>query len=354
MSSVQGATAKVELRDGRDLKVHVAVSPARPQISLLSKGSQDDADGAAATSPAPVQFGSQDDLPVEKKLMFFLKSKAPVSFPRDEKIEVAAVDGSFHTALSLSDGSLLLEDANTALGVVQPLARFGPSAFGPVEARPVSADGVTGDWLPLGTLVRLPGFKELRCPHAVAEALHPHRQQSFSSPPRSPPTPAFDDPTNVPPGLLLEPSLSFPILPGGALYLKLRDDPSTVQTLTLPVLPAVTARSIEPPAETPVEPGQRQPMPGRAGHALNRRRRRQPRQPALQHRPLIADPFGDLHSISVLNCTRKIATVRSQNFSAPTGIKSWGNRSYDYRGYRTSTLLTYECEAEFFLPRPKQ
>ena len=253
-----GATAKVELRDGRDLKVHVAVSPARPQISLLSKGSQDDADGAAATSPAPVQFGSQDDLPVEKKLMFFLKSKAPVSFPRDEKIEVAAVDGSFHTALSLSDGSLLLEDANTALGVVQPLARFGPSAFGPVEARPVSADGVTGDWLPLGTLVRLPGFKELRCPHAVAKPCTLTGSNLFLATAISA-TPAFDDPTNVPPDFTGT-QLVVPHPAGGALYLKLRDDPSTVQTLTLPVLPAVTARSIEPPAETPVEPA-RQPKP---------------------------------------------------------------------------------------------
>ena len=74
------------------------------------------------------------------------------------RVEVAAVDGSFHTALSLADGSLMLEDANTALGVVEPLARFGPSAFGPVQARAVSADGVAGDWLPLGTLVRLAGL----------------------------------------------------------------------------------------------------------------------------------------------------------------------------------------------------
>ena len=52
--------ANVELRDGRELKVHTTVNPARPQIALLSKGSQDGAEAAL-----PVQFGSQDDLPVE-------------------------------------------------------------------------------------------------------------------------------------------------------------------------------------------------------------------------------------------------------------------------------------------------
>ena len=62
----------------------------------------------------------------------------------------------------------MLEDAKTALGVVEPLARFGSSAFGPLRLRVLSAAGVSGDWLPLGTLVRLPGFKELRCPHNPA------------------------------------------------------------------------------------------------------------------------------------------------------------------------------------------
>src|ERR1035438_5255969 len=107
--------------------------------------------------------------PVEERLIFFFKSRVPVNFPRGEKVEVAATDGSFRTVLSLADGSLMLEDAKTAMGMVEPLARFGWSAFGPVQARVMSAGGVTGDWLALGTLVRLPGFKELRCPHALAK-----------------------------------------------------------------------------------------------------------------------------------------------------------------------------------------
>ena len=38
--------AKVELRDGRQLKVPVTVDPPRPQVTLLSKGTQDDASTA--------------------------------------------------------------------------------------------------------------------------------------------------------------------------------------------------------------------------------------------------------------------------------------------------------------------
>ena len=84
--------------------------------------------------------------------MFFLKSRVPANFPRNEKIEVAATDGSFQTTLSLSDGSVMLEDAHTAVVVIDPMARFGASAFGPLQFRPISSEGVAGDWAPLGTL----------------------------------------------------------------------------------------------------------------------------------------------------------------------------------------------------------
>ncbi|MGB6719967.1 MAG: hypothetical protein WBE72_04165, partial [Terracidiphilus sp.] len=121
--------AHVELKDGRELKTPVTVEPPRPQVTLLSKGVQD----AAGATPAPVQFGSPDDLPVDERLVFFLKSSSPAYFPRDEKVEVAADDSSFHTTLDLSDGSLMLEDAKTAVGSVEPFTRFGASAFGPIR-----------------------------------------------------------------------------------------------------------------------------------------------------------------------------------------------------------------------------
>ncbi|HVZ83140.1 MAG TPA: hypothetical protein VG893_05650 [Terracidiphilus sp.] len=231
------AFATVSLRDGRELKVHVTVNPPRPQIALLSKGSQD----SAAEPASPVQFGSPDDLPAAQRLVFFLKSRTPSTFPRDEKIEVAAADGSFKTSLTLADGSLMLEDATTALGVVEPLERFGSSAFGPIEARPVASDGATGDWLPLGTLVRLPGFKDLRCPRSQSHPCILTGSNLFLATAISA-TPGFDDPSAVPPDFTGT-QLTVPHPVGGQLYIKLRDDPSTVQTLTLPVLPLAPATS---------------------------------------------------------------------------------------------------------------
>jgi hypothetical protein len=224
-------TAKVELRDGRELKVPVSVDPPRPEVALLSKGTQDE----ASTDPSPVHLGSPNDLPVDGRLVFFLKSKTPANFPRNEKVEVAAVDNSFRTTLSVSDGSLMLEDANTALGVVEPLAKFGSSAFGPLQARAVSADGVAGDWLSLGTLVRLPGFKELHCPHSVLRACtltgtNLFLAESVAS------SSDFDNAVNVPADFTGT-QLTVPHPVNGLLYLKLRDDPETVQTLSLSAMP---------------------------------------------------------------------------------------------------------------------
>jgi hypothetical protein len=227
----------VELRDGRELKVPVHVEPPRPQVTRLSKGSQETDPSAAAS---PVHLGSADDLPISQRLVFFLKSVEPQKFPRNQTVEVAAEDGSFHTTLSLADGSLLLEDARTAMGTVEPLARFGPSAFGPLRARAVSADGVAGDWMPLGTLVRLPVFHELRCPHAAAKPCILSGTNLFLVDSLAA-AQDFDNAVQVPTDYTGA-QLAVPHPANGTLYLKLRDDPHTVQTLVLPVTP------ISPPA----------------------------------------------------------------------------------------------------------
>jgi hypothetical protein len=237
--------AHVSLRDGRVLTAPVTVDPPRPQVMLLNKGVQND---GSAPQP-PVQLGSEDDLPIEGRLVFFLKSIVPQAFPRDEKVEVAAEDSSFHTMLTLSDGSLMLEDTHTAVGSLEPLARFGPSAFGPVRVRAISGDDSAGDWLPLGTLVRLPEFKALHCPRSLAKpcvlsGTNLFLVTSFAA------TPDFEDATDVPPQFTGT-QLTVPHPVNGVLYFKLRDDPATVQTLTLAVTPMQTATLPTAPAASP-------------------------------------------------------------------------------------------------------
>jgi hypothetical protein len=132
------------------------------------------------------------------------------------------------------------------------LKRFGASAFGPVEVRALSADGVSGDWIPLGTLVRVPGFKELRCPRSQTKPCTLTGSSLFLA--NSIGTaPDMDNATDVPPDFTgTQLSVSHPT--NGTLYLKLRDDPNTVQTLTLPVMPASQSPVQTPAVKTPAAP----------------------------------------------------------------------------------------------------
>jgi hypothetical protein len=255
--------AYVELKDARTLKATVTVEPPRPRIALLSKGVQQDS-GADAL---PVQLSSSEDLPVEGRLVFFIRSVIPADFPRDEKIEVASDDMSFHTMLGMNDGSLVLENADTAVASLEPLKRFGFSAFGPVQVRAIAADGAASDWVPLGTFVRLPGFKDLRCPRSVTKPCMLSGSDLFLVGSLAD-SPSFENPTDVPPDFTGT-QLIVPHPVNGVLYLKLRDDSAIVQTLTLPVTfislpaseapprkahPAAAPEPATPPAASPTTP----------------------------------------------------------------------------------------------------
>jgi hypothetical protein len=256
-------SAKVTLRDGRTLHVAATVSVPRPQVELLSKGVQHDESENDPSVQPPVRLGSPNDLPLQRKLVLFLRTRVPGVFPRNEKIELASDDsaeGSFQTTLSFADGSLMLEDAHTAVAVIDPLARFGPSAFGPIQLRAITADGITGDWVPLGTLVRLPGFsgspasKELRCPRNQTKPCQLTGTNLFLITAVSP-NPDMSNAVEVPEEFTGT-ALTVPnIVRSGAtgtLYLRLRDDPNTVQTLNLPIITPTATGSL---ASTAADPG---------------------------------------------------------------------------------------------------
>jgi hypothetical protein len=160
LSVKETASARVSLKDGRVLPLPTSVQAPRPQITLMSKSLA----GDPTLDSSNVHLATPDELPLGGKISFFLKTVVPSSFARTEKIEVAAADGSFHTLMDLNDGSLLLQDAATMLGTLDPLKNFGPSAFGPLQLRAVDAAGAKSDWVPLGTLVRLPLLSSVRCP----------------------------------------------------------------------------------------------------------------------------------------------------------------------------------------------
>jgi hypothetical protein len=175
-------------------------------------------------------------MPQDARLNFFLKTVMPENFPPAEKIEVATADESFRVLLSFKDGNLTMQDAKTVFAVIDPMKLLGPSAFGPLKFRPVAADGTDGDWQPLVDLVRIPTLRGVHCDPAPEKPCTLSGDKLFLLDSVS--TEAnFANPVTVPEGFV-EDALTIPPPKGKTLYIKLRDHPDAVATVTLPMLTA--------------------------------------------------------------------------------------------------------------------
>lgn len=222
-------TAVATLHDGRTLSFPVVIEAARPTVLLISKT----VEPAGAHAAAAIHLTNQNELPQDGTISFVLRS--PSRWTRSEKIEVATEDNAFHTTLDVRDGSLMLQDSNTVLAKLNPLKSFGPSAFGPLRFRPI-VDGAEGNWQLLGNLVRIPTLKEVHCPAnpgkpCTLSGSNLFLLDSVSSSSR------FHPSVQVPVGFA-DPTLDVPRPFGTLLYIKLRDDPTAINVVSLPVLPA--------------------------------------------------------------------------------------------------------------------
>jgi len=273
------ATAHVQLKDGRTMELENTVSEHRPHVMLASKSVD-----AAPDASNLVRLVDPNELPVGSKVSFVLKTVALPGFTRADKVEVQSDDQTLHTTLDVSDGGLVLQDNSTILGSFDPLKSFGPSAFGKLQLRAIDASGAPGDWIPLGTLVRVPVIASVKCARAThaavaaaaaaatraADASDAPATTAASGPP--PPvndtaTPAANDPNmqctlngsslflidsissdpqfthsvSVPDGYT-NPTLAVPRPSSGELYLHLRDDPTIANTITVPPNAATLSR----------------------------------------------------------------------------------------------------------------
>lgn len=221
-------TIHAALKDGRTLDLKTEVEAQRPAVAILTKSIQLD-----QSAPPAVRLGSDEELPQDGRLNFSLKTQVPEAFPSTEKIEVSTADEAFRVLLSFKDGNLTMQDTKTVLAVLDPMKLLGPSAFGPLKFRPVSGDGTNGDWQPLVNLVRIPMLTSIHCVTAAEKQCTLNGDKLFLLDSVS--TNAdFTNPVTVPEGFV-EDALAIPPPKGKMLYIKLRDDPDTVDTVALPL-----------------------------------------------------------------------------------------------------------------------
>jgi hypothetical protein len=236
-----GIPTKVTLKDGRVLTLSASVDAPRPRLILIGKSVLP----SASSTNSNIQLADQGELPQDATLSFAVRTQGQAVFSRDENIEVATSDESSATVLSFVNGGITLENAQVAVATLNPAKAFGTSGFGPLQFR-VVAKGISGDWQPLGNLVRLPVLKDLSCPSTAELACKLSGSNLFLIDSVSNDA-AFTHPVQVPDGFLGS-ALPVPHPTTGSLYLKLRDDPSvvnltTLETHQLPASPSELARA---------------------------------------------------------------------------------------------------------------
>ncbi len=223
----RGIAAKVTLKDGRVLPLIGAVDPPRPRVTLISQSVQP----SPSSRESNIQLTDQGELPQDAILTFAVRAQVPAIFARDETIEVAGTDESWSTMLSFGNGGLTLENGQVAVATFNPAKAFGASAFGPLRFR-VMAKSIPGDWQALGNLVRLPILRDLACstPELACKlsGSNLYLVDSLSN------DREFAHPVQVPDGFLGG-ALPVPHPTGGALYVRLRDDPAVINATSFDV-----------------------------------------------------------------------------------------------------------------------
>jgi hypothetical protein len=236
----RGIAAKVTLKDGRVLPLIGTVDSPRPRVTLIGQNVQP----SPSSRESNIQLTDQGELPQDAILTFAVRAQMPAIFARDQAIEVAGTDESWSTVLSFGNGGLTLENGQVAVATFNPAKAFGASAFGPLRFR-VVAKAIPGDWQPLGNLVRLPILRDLACstPELACKlsGTNLYLVDSLSN------DREFAHPVQVPDGFLGA-ALPVPHPTGGALYVRLRDDPSVINATSfdvqqLPPTPKDPARS---------------------------------------------------------------------------------------------------------------
>lgn len=234
------AGATVTLKDGRTLALAAEVMPPRPAAALIDKTVDAVPTGRISLADGDIGAGS--------KLTFSVRAVSPERFPSDVKVEVQAGDGGAVAALTPGAG-VSLADAGVLVASLDTGKAFAGPAFGPLQFRVVEA-GAASAWRPLVTLVRTPALGALKCPADPAQSCKLFGERLYLIAALSA-DPAFDHPVAAPDGFTGS-SLAAPRPAGARLYLKLRDDPQTIDAVQVgphapgrpaPARPDSTARS---------------------------------------------------------------------------------------------------------------
>ena len=221
----EAVEASVTFKDGHSGPLEVTVAAARPSVRLIEKSFRFDDPEAFAK----IELTDKDQVPLGARLTFSLRAESPARFRGDEKVEVSGPDGRVLANLTSAAG-LVFADSQVAIASLDTAKAFTPSTAGALRLRILRGE-TPGGWMPLATLVRLPRLEAVKCPPDPKKSCALTGSDLFLIDSLAS-TPAFHAPTQVPEGFTAS-TLEAPRPAGGKLYMKLHDDPSVVEVVTL-------------------------------------------------------------------------------------------------------------------------
>ncbi|PZU10284.1 hypothetical protein [Sphingomonas sp.] len=207
--------------DAARIELAAPPPPARLAATVIARHIQ----RPQQTAPVAIMLGSDDQVPADATLRASFRAAGGMRFTGRETIEIEAGSGGDTASLTAAHG-LTFADPQVVIATIQPAAALGTSAFGPLRAR-IVRDGIAGDWIPIGTLVRLPQIRQLRCPDdAAAPACELSGDNLFLISGVSA-TPGFENEAAIPDGYPGN-AIQVPRPAGKALYVRWHDDPATI------------------------------------------------------------------------------------------------------------------------------
>jgi hypothetical protein len=210
----------VAFKDGRVSHYDVTVGPPRPEVELVSKT----VEGAPNTG---IQLANTEDLPQGATLVFSMRMLKTTN-AGDVRLQVAKEDDSLSTELTEKDGTL----SGGLTGRLNPAKAFGPTAFGLLKFRVLEGQSAS-DWVPLATLVRLPRLTSISCPADPGQQCTLAGSSLFLLDSVGAEA-SYIQSVTVPPGFKGS-SLQVPYPTENGMVVKLRDDPSQPNPVTLHV-----------------------------------------------------------------------------------------------------------------------
>jgi hypothetical protein len=179
------------------------------------------------TTPVAISLGSDTEIPGTATLTLSLQAGKDAHFTGQEAVEIAAAAGGNTARLTVSNGLTIVDD-RVVVATIKPADLLGPSAFGALRVR-IVRDGAASDWLPVGTLVRLPILRQLQCPTDASAPCALSGDGLFLIDAVSA-TPGFDHPLDVPAGYPAQ-TLQVPRPTDGNLYLRFHDAPDVINKI---------------------------------------------------------------------------------------------------------------------------